>query len=248
MRGDSHIGVSLQTLDDKAFDHGTILAQTEPPGFAIPPQATLQEMTAMLAKEGAKMLVQSLREGLHMPPHEQVPWFPAETESQHGHHLSHAPKVTKADSEVRWDAWAHEDFARRARVFGWLWTAVGAGDGSARRVLIQEPEVLFPTTASRQHHDDTSTTGTTTTGSTMDSSNGAQGKSKSKKSRRITQATLPFVMEGGQVFTGGVELDQESGTVDVSLRNGAVVRLRTVKVAGQPEKPAAVALRPFLLT
>ncbi|KYK61805.1 hypothetical protein DCS_02949 [Drechmeria coniospora] len=149
LRGDSHVGISLQTLDDKAFDHGTVLAQTPAPGLPIHPGASLHEVIDDAAAAGAEMLVQGLRNGLHIPPHQSVAG-----RSIPGLPLTHAPKVTKADSEVDWDAWASVgDFARRIRVFSSVWTRTVLADGHAeKRLLFLDAEEVTEATAAGEEY------------------------------------------------------------------------------------------------
>ncbi|PFH55747.1 hypothetical protein XA68_17689 [Ophiocordyceps unilateralis] len=136
LRGDRHIGVSLQTLDDKCFDHGTILAQTPSPGLAVPSGASIQEVTALAATAGAQMLVQGLRDGLHVPPHRDAGWKAVELADRP---LTHAPKVSKADSQVDWARWTTaEDFTRCLRVFASVWTRAADGQGQFRRLILQD--------------------------------------------------------------------------------------------------------------
>ncbi|KAG5914218.1 hypothetical protein E4U42_000620, partial [Claviceps africana] len=117
LRGDTHMGVSLQTLDDKAFDHGTILAQTPAPGFPIPPSASLQTITHEAATRGAEMLIRGLEKNLHVPPRHDAGWKAADLRARGVDTLQHAPKITKADSRIE-PAWTAEQFARRVRVLG----------------------------------------------------------------------------------------------------------------------------------
>ncbi|KAH7149337.1 formyl transferase [Dactylonectria estremocensis] len=137
LRGHQYTGVSLQTLDDKAFDHGTILAQTPYPGIPIPPGSTVQEVTKKLAPVGAQMLVQGLRDGVYLHPHQPAGWKAKELD---GEGLVHAPKVNKADGQVDWAQWRTQDFARRTRVFGSVWTRAVNKKGDARRLIIQDAE------------------------------------------------------------------------------------------------------------
>ena len=136
LRGDSHLGITLQTLDDKAFDHGTILSQTPAPGLAIRPGASIKELIQEAAVQGARMLVQGLRDGLHVPPHVAV------GPQVHGAgELAHAPKVTKADAQIDWATWTSaEAFTRRMRVFSSVWTRAVTDAGEERRVLFQDVE------------------------------------------------------------------------------------------------------------
>lgn len=134
LRGEPFTGVSLQTLDPTAFDHGTVLAQTPAPGIPIPQDISLADMTHELAVQGGEMLVQGLRDGVHVPPLQDVGWMVPE-----GDGLVHAPKVTKADMQIDWHTARAEDVPRKLRVFGSLWTqgvvASGKNAGSKKRVL-----------------------------------------------------------------------------------------------------------------
>ena len=216
LRGDEHIGVSLQTLDENVFDHGTILSQTPAPGLPIPPRITVQELTRTLAAEGARMLVQGLRDGVHVPPREQV--APARGPQDGDEQPIHAPKVTKADSQIRWRAWTPGDFERRMRVLGAVWTlaaedAAAGADGPGTRVIFTDAEVV--------RRDD----GPPLAG------------------RRVV--SLAAGGEDGGVFVAAAELDDRSGECMLELREGLWLRVRKAKVSGKPERPAASAMRPF---
>ncbi|KAK2592677.1 Methionyl-tRNA formyltransferase [Conoideocrella luteorostrata] len=141
LRGDAHIGISLQTLDDKAFDHGTILGQTPSPGLPIPPGATLHDILPDAAQRGAQMLIQGLRDGVHVPPHQDVGWKAAQLA---GKELWHAPKVTKADGQVDWSTWTAEQFTRRVRVLGSVWTYAVGNKGPSKRVIFLDAELVAP--------------------------------------------------------------------------------------------------------
>ncbi|PTB78271.1 Formyltransferase [Trichoderma longibrachiatum ATCC 18648] len=137
MRGDEYTGVSLQTLDPKTFDHGTVLAQTPSPGLPIPANATLQHLTEGLAKVGAEMLVQGLRDGLHVPPYRDAGWM---AEKLDGEHLVHAPKVGKGESQINWLEWRPSDFERFVNIFGTIWTHARNDKGKFKRVLFLDAE------------------------------------------------------------------------------------------------------------
>lgn len=92
----------------------------------------------MLAPLGADMLVEGLRAGVHVPPRRDVGWVPSDEERRA---ITHAPKITKRDSEVRWDGWSPEIAARRARVLGdALWSRAVARDGRTKRVILHGVE------------------------------------------------------------------------------------------------------------
>lgn len=137
-------GVTLQTLSPHDFDAGVLLAQTQPPGFTIPVKATVPQLTAALATEGANMLVAGLRYGVYLPPH--LPFVP---QTPHGaqdgmyqRDLLYAPKITGADREVAWGTASPGRIARQARVFGKVWTKMVVpeekpGAGTPKRVVLQ---------------------------------------------------------------------------------------------------------------
>ncbi|KAL7917543.1 Formyltransferase [Trichoderma austrokoningii] len=137
MRNEKYTGVSLQTLDPKAFDHGVVLAQTPSPGIPIPAGATLQHLTASLAKVGAEMLVQGLRDGVHVPPYANAGWMAGRLD---GEELVHAPKVSKGESQINWLEWDSTDVVRFLNVFSTVWTHARNDRGKFKRVLFLDAE------------------------------------------------------------------------------------------------------------
>ncbi|UKZ62127.1 uncharacterized protein TrAtP1_003387 [Trichoderma atroviride] len=137
MRNEKYTGVSLQTLDPKAFDHGVVLAQTPSPGIPIPAGTTLQQLTESLAKVGAEMLVQGLRDGVHVPPYTSVEWMANQLK---GEKLVHAPKVSKGESQINWPEWNSTDVARFLNIFNTVWTHARNDKGKFKRVLFLDAE------------------------------------------------------------------------------------------------------------
>ncbi|KAL7958735.1 formyl transferase [Trichoderma compactum] len=137
MRGDKYTGASLQTLDPKAFDHGTVLAQTSSPGFPIPASATLQNLTETLAKVGAELLVQGLRDGLHVPPYTDAGWMAEQLKDEQ---LVHAPKVGKGESQISWSEWTPSHFERFVNIFNTVWTRARNNKDKFKRVLFLDAE------------------------------------------------------------------------------------------------------------
>lgn len=115
-------GITLQTLHPRHFDQGTILRQTPQPGVAIPnPEDTNpSELSAYLAPLGAELLVQSLRDGVHISS--QVQEIPGGQERP-------APKITPEDRHVRWNLWTSHEILRRQRVIGPLWSIAESDQG-----------------------------------------------------------------------------------------------------------------------
>jgi methionyl-tRNA formyltransferase len=140
LSGRTHTGVSLQTLSEESFDRGEVLAQTPLPGVPIARGMDVTALRDVLAAAGAEMLVEGLRAGVHVPPRKDVGWVPSERERKA---VAHAPKITKRDAEVQWDAWTPEVMVRRARVLGdALWSRAVARDGKTKRVILHGVEGL----------------------------------------------------------------------------------------------------------
>lgn len=58
-----------------------------------------------------------------------------------GKPLVHAPKMSKADGQINWCGWGAEDFVRRIRVLGSVWTHAINRRGDKKRLLIQDAEL-----------------------------------------------------------------------------------------------------------
>lgn len=210
------MGISLQTLDDKQFDHGTILAQTPFPGLPIPPTAPLGEVLHYAATQGAEMLVQGLRDGVHIPPLRDVGWKATDLTNKE---LTHAPKVTKADSEVDWISWTTaEQFQRRMRVLGSVWTIAVNDKGDSKRLIftaVQEATV----------------------------EDACQG---SKTEGTITCHHQTNLGEQTQQREVRVRIDGTDKSCFIMLDSDSWIRVRRVKVGGKPEQDAVNGLRSLI--
>lgn len=244
--GRSHTGVSLQTLSEDGFDRGEVLAQTPPPGLPIPPDADVPALRDALAAAGAEMLVDALRAGLHAPPRRDVgcPLPPAEERAAGAG--AHAPKITKRDAEVRWDAWSPQTMARRARVLGdllLLWSRAAARDGKTKRVIFRGVEAVppserLPADAARYL---------------------AAGKEERKEMRDEGLVRLVAWRRSDEMRDGGEEDEgprpqwavipyfaedaSAEGVVVVPLAGGDCVRIREVKLEGEQWGPATAGFR-----
>ncbi|KAG6003389.1 hypothetical protein E4U21_002064 [Claviceps maximensis] len=228
LRGDTHLGISLQTLDPNTFDHGTILDQTPPPGVPIPPDASFQTVMQEAAALGATMLVQGLRDGLHVPPHRDVGWKASQPQAQ-AHQaeetqtLQHAPKVTKADGRIGPD-WTAEQFARRIRVLGSVWTtAVPHGRGAGKRIILLDAE---PVSLERRQEEESVPPTDQQQGTLVCEYADEHGGPSQSHERRVRIA--------------------RDGACWLHARDTAWIRVTKVKVDGKPEQTAAVGLRGFL--
>lgn len=85
------------------------------------------------------MLAQGLRDGVHIPPLKDAGWMANELGERE---LTHAPKVTKADSHADWVAWTNSDFERRVRVLGSVWSHALNKKKEVKRVIFQDCELV----------------------------------------------------------------------------------------------------------
>ncbi|KAJ9264565.1 hypothetical protein DTO212C5_7068 [Paecilomyces variotii] len=142
LAGRTRTGVTLQTLHHEHFDHGIILSQTPPPGFEIPnPETcTVQELLQVVAPEGARILIEGMRNRLFVPPLKEAGWRATEAGSK----LIHAAKIKPEDRHVDWANWTWTDISRRNRILGPLWSkslvAIEDPDG---RISFGEKRIIF---------------------------------------------------------------------------------------------------------
>ena len=138
MAGGFRTGVTLQTLDEKAFDHGTILAQTPPRGLKIPGgmSCTYDDLLQFIKPKAAEMLVNGLRDRLFVPPLVDVGKFDCKQPQR-------APKITKEDTRITGRHWQNAAAIHsRHRALGRLWATLKFGDGNAKRVIFEDFELL----------------------------------------------------------------------------------------------------------
>jgi methionyl-tRNA formyltransferase len=117
LAGDDRTGVCVMAVEE-GLDTGAVYARAEVP---ISSTATAPELLATLADRGARLLVETLREGLGTP------------EPQVGE-PTYASKIGPSDLELRWERSA-EELHRVVRVGG-AWTTV---DGSRLKVHRARP-------------------------------------------------------------------------------------------------------------
>ncbi|KAI1806822.1 Formyltransferase [Daldinia bambusicola] len=143
LAGRTHTGVSLQTLDEQAFDHGLVLARTAP--VPIPPAAGVADLIGVLAPLAADLLVGGLRDGVHVPPLKETTEHAGALRISLGrgpngkpNKILHAPKITTRDRQVRLDNIAQ--LSRRQQVLGRQWFWVRDEAGERKRVIVEEVE------------------------------------------------------------------------------------------------------------
>ncbi|CAI4056236.1 hypothetical protein SUVZ_02G1040 [Saccharomyces uvarum] len=161
LEGDLCTGVTVQTLHPDRFDHGAIVAQTQPlaiaallrAGRAAPPHAGadglglgLPRRTAILLDQlgavGAQLLKQTLREQLYLPQNR----VHARTAA---YEASYARRITTEDKRIHWARDSAAELLNRLETLGPLHAfkeAAAAAKGAAhsivlKRVLLHECSV-----------------------------------------------------------------------------------------------------------
>jgi methionyl-tRNA formyltransferase len=137
MEGLRTTGVTLQTLDEKSFDQGTILAQTPQNGLNIPKphSITYQELHDFITPKAAQMLVQGIRDKVFVPPLQSVGWYDRKT-------LIPAPKITAADRQIDWAKMAPAIIDRNHRALGRLWNHIYTYPPTTKRVVFEDMEMV----------------------------------------------------------------------------------------------------------
>ncbi|EXJ59120.1 hypothetical protein A1O7_06551 [Cladophialophora yegresii CBS 114405] len=127
-------GVSLQTLHPSRFDEGLVLDQTPQPGIGIPNPDTItsKELEGYLARIGAEMLVDAIKNKLYIPPYNPI---------QPDRHISkadliHAPKIKMEFRAVDFTQLRRTEILRRNRACGPLhaFASSGSEPGQTRRI------------------------------------------------------------------------------------------------------------------
>ncbi|KAL9606071.1 MAG: hypothetical protein Q9179_000751 [Wetmoreana sp. 5 TL-2023] len=117
LEGRKTTGVTLQTLHPTKFDGGKIIAQTPYPGIEHGAE-TVGQLRDVTAPLGARMLVQGIKNGLFIPPVQEVGWY---TGDEGALKFTYASKIGPKDRHINWASWSASDILRRQRIIGPLW-------------------------------------------------------------------------------------------------------------------------------
>ena len=133
LAGHEKTGVTIQTLHPTSFDRGKIIAQTPYPGF-VHHCNTVPELTERTSREGAELLLHSIKEGAFLPPVEKKGNLLLDADLRA---IKSAPKITPEDRHIDWRTWTAEKIFRTHSVVGRLWNKICLNDrgGSARGAL-----------------------------------------------------------------------------------------------------------------
>jgi methionyl-tRNA formyltransferase len=140
------LGITLQTLDDKSFDHGIILAQTPDPFLSVPnlEHCTYHELLHFISPKAASMLVQGLRDLVYIPPLQPVglPTVEDDKINPPGYRIKHATKITPEDRKVSFPDWEGGQIYRHYRALGRLWTDVWIDAKTTKRLIFEDITVV----------------------------------------------------------------------------------------------------------
>nr|POF14241.1 methionyl-trna formyltransferase, mitochondrial [Quercus suber] len=120
LQGHTHTGVTLQTMHPTRFDHGEILAQTDPDAIPLSASTTAAELSARLSAIAAEVMRKSLERGIFVEPLRDLGPTSPDARS------SHAPKITPHDRQIDWATWPAAEISRRDRAIGHLWDTATA--------------------------------------------------------------------------------------------------------------------------
>lgn len=137
MAGEKTIGVTLQTLDDKSFDHGLILSQTSSPGLPIPnpDHCTYNDLLNFIKPKAAELLIQGLRERVFVPPLLDVGHYESKD-------LKHAPKIKPEDRRIDWYGMDAITIHRRHLALQRLWCTIFTNKTSEKRIIFEDFEIV----------------------------------------------------------------------------------------------------------
>lgn len=220
MHGAEYTGVTLQTLDHKSFDHGTILAQTPSPGIKLDlaRRPTFTDLLNLITPVGAEMLANGIRDRIFVPPLPQVS-LPAQPPS-----LINAPKIKSEDKEVDWLNWDTATIARRHRALGPLWNTIIRKDKTGVRIKLDGiEEVELPWNCNDE-----------ITKADVDAHMGSIRPMRSVSYSYAGGKTSPIAY-----------VDDGEGIIIYPNREDMAIRVSHITVEGQEKKPASLAAETF---
>jgi len=225
LQGRTHTGVTLQTLDQKSFDHGIILAQTPHPGLEIPnsDRVTYSKLLEFITPKAADLLVQGIRNQVFMPPVQEVKSGKAVEDQE----LIHATKISPKERQINAKNGISVDIEKRYRALGRLWGNVLTPNG-AKRFTFEDFEIVSLQERAQ---------GLTTQTSSDVSAENIHGRLVDRN------WTASFVGEDSEELWTG--MDDGKGII-IKTVEGKGLRVKEITVEGQSRKPAGEAMRKAL--
>ncbi|KAI0105172.1 Formyltransferase [Hypoxylon sp. NC0597] len=289
LAGRSFTGVTLQTLDAAHFDHGLVLARSRP--VLMPDDCEFEDLLTAIKPIAADLLVQGLRDGVHVPPLEEAGWEAVPGVGAGAGAVAvaieepiPAPKVTTQDRQILPSR--VPDMQRRNRALGPLWFWSRDRRGARKRVIVDGMWSVRPDPAlSNTNFVFTvdSTSGSSLAAETLDQLKAvAAAYASASKIGRCTPYLVPLEAEAEADVGAGADHKNNGQTKSISssgqkditgedprktymvlwipegktkgylLGHGescyvGLTRFDKVKVEGDARKPAAQALKNFII-
>ncbi|KAJ5051553.1 uncharacterized protein L3040_001329 [Drepanopeziza brunnea f. sp. 'multigermtubi'] len=243
-----YAGITVQTLDDKSFDHGIILRQTS---VRIPDheRITYPDLVGFIAPKAARLLVQSLRERIFLPP-----LLTRLSPKILPKRIKRAPKITSEDRKIRFNspevAW---QAPARARALGRLWSNFLIAPGKELRLVfdgierVERPELLTTTSKVAKELAEEADDGKLARelGPSVTPSDGYEPLEIRLQRKRIhfaVPAKPPPVDPSLDIGLKPVFYINDEDSVIFAVRHGAL-RVRHITVEGQPKRDAKTAMK-----
>jgi hypothetical protein len=240
--------VTLQTLDHRSFDHGQILAQTEPPGIEIPPHCSYDELLQMVTPKASEILMNGLRDRLFLPPIVDVGRYDQKP-------LKIAPKITSEDRRINWLNWNATTILRQSRALGRAWTILEDINGKKLRVAFEDVQEVTDLKQlldqnSLTVEDDPTGHATGDLSQMMESYIGRDLTAKDDIKGREEEKALSPMPRCVAISTGDLETNvkcfiREDAIVFID-RNEDAISIDRITVEGKPTQCARRAMYPFI--
>lgn len=230
LSGTKETGVTLQTLDDKSFDHGIILAQTPPPFLSVPrwEHCTYHELLQFITPKAASMLVQGLQDRLFVPPLIDVGLSSLEDDSKSptGSRKNHAAKITSEDRCINFLEWGGDRIYRHYRALGRLWADIWMDARTTKRLIFEDISLVDRGTITGVEH----------------LKDGHPRPSVGEREKDLHFAPQ-FIITSKTADAWHPIFYDVNGTAIVLQTNNGAVRVGSITIEGQSKKTASKALR-----
>ncbi|KAN0108393.1 Formyltransferase [Hyaloscypha variabilis] len=230
LSGTKKTGVTLQTLDDKSFDHGIILDQTPPPFLSMPggEHCTYHELLNFVTPKAASMLVRGLQDRLFVPPLLDVGLSSLGDDSENptGSINKYATKITPEDRKINFVEWEGDRIYRHYRALGRLWTDVWVDAKTTKRLVFEDISLVDkPAVSSAEHWE------------------GRNPRPSVVKREDGGQSAAPLFIVASKIADTWYPMFYvvDGNAVVFDTKNGAV-RVGSITVEGQSKKAASKAL------
>ena len=135
LRGETHTGVTLQTLHPTKFDEGVVLDQTPEPGVLIPNPAsyTYADLQRMSAAMAAEILINAIREKSFVVPYHDIRKVGGKSSVRAA---SFAPKIEPRTRCLDFQIMSSSQIMRMNRAIAPLWTEARLTSDSSTSTII----------------------------------------------------------------------------------------------------------------